>query len=218
MRDSSLANDPVYDVLRVKSHPLSALFKARSVALIGASDRSGIVGLSIWSNLLKGGTEGGFAGTLYPVNPNRSSILGRATYRSVDIPEPVDLAVDRDVSSAPCCRRRSRNAPKAGIPMPCHSAAGFKEAGSAGQALEKEVLAEIEGRMRIIGPNCLGVMSPRLGLNATFAAGHRPARHRRLHQPERRPVHGHPRLEPQGQSASARSSRSARCSTSAGAT
>ena len=71
--------------------------------------------------------------------------------------------------------------------------AGFKETGPEGVELERQILEHARrGNMRIIGPNCLGVMSPMTGLNATFASDHRAARQCRLHQPERRVVHRHP--------------------------
>ena len=162
----SSATDPVFDFLRLQNQPLSALFQARSVALIGASDRPQSVGLSLWRNL----TEGGFKGPLFAVNPNRSTLLGKPTYKSIlDLSNQVDLAVI--ATPATTVSEEILKCVKAGIPAAIVISAGFKEAGARGEKLEKEVIASLQDRIRIIGPNCLGMMNPLIGLNATFAQG-----------------------------------------------
>ena len=163
LRETPLA----HDVFRQESHPLTPFFRPRTVAVIGATEAPGSVGRTLLRNLL--GTP--FGGTVYPVNPKRDSVLGVQAYRSVaDIPAAVDLAVVATPAVAvpaiigQCADR--------GIPAAIVISAGFRETGLAGAALERQVLAEARrGRMRLVGPNCLGVMRPTSGLNATFAAG-----------------------------------------------
>ena len=144
---------------------LDTIFKPRSVAMIGATERAGSVGRTILWNLI----SNPFGGTVYPVNPKHSSILGIKAYPSVAaIDDEIDLAVI--VIPAPnvpeavrgMCRRRGTRCDLI--------SAGFKERGPKGVELERRIL-EIARRsgMRIVGPNCLGVMSPITGLNATFA-------------------------------------------------
>ncbi|MFQ5421949.1 MAG: acetate--CoA ligase family protein, partial [Anaerolineae bacterium] len=124
------------------------------------------VGRTIVWNLL----SNSFGGVIFPVNPKRASILGIKAYPDVQsIPDQVDLAVI--VTPAPTVPGLIRDCVEVGVKGAIIISAGFKETGPAGQALEDEVMAEArKGDMRIIGPNCLGVMSPISGLNATFAA------------------------------------------------
>jgi acetyltransferase len=159
----SLAND----VFRRGSHPLDPFFKPRSIALIGATEAPGSVGRTLLQNL----TATSFGGALYPVNPRRPSVLGLRAYPTVaDLPAPVDLAVV--VTPAATVPAIIGQCADAGVPAALVISAGFRETGAAGMALERQVLAEARrGHMRVVGPNCLGVMSPPSGLNATFAAG-----------------------------------------------
>ena len=160
----SNADDPIYDFLRVKAHPLSTLFDAKSIVLIGASDRPGSVGQSIWNNL------GGFSGELFAVNPNRATILGRPALKSVlDLPHAVDLAIFATPAST--IPDEIRKCVQMGIPSGIIISAGFKEAGEKGLKLEQDIIAAMQNRMRVVGPNCLGIMNPKTGLNATFAQG-----------------------------------------------
>lgn len=156
-----------HDVFRRETHPLDPFFKPRSVALIGATEAPGSVGRTLLHNLL----ATPFGGTIYPVNPKRESVLGIKAYRSLqEIADPVDLAVI--VTPAATVPSIVGACADRGVANAIIISAGFRESGSAGAALEARVLAEARrGRMRIIGPNCLGVMSPLSGLNATFAAG-----------------------------------------------
>src|SRR4029079_3739210 len=107
----------------------------------------------------------------FPVNPRRSAVLGIKSYPSLAaIPERVDLAVV--VTPAASVPGIMRECVAARVRAAIVISAGLKETRPAGIELEQQVLAEVRrGGMRLIGPNCLGVMSPRTGLNATFAAG-----------------------------------------------
>ena len=149
-----------------RSQPLDAFFAPKSVAVIGATENAGTVGRTIVKNLV----ASPFGGTVYPVNPKRPSVLGIKAYKSMaEIPEQVDLAVVvTPAGSVPgIIRECAEEGTKAAIVI----SAGFKEIGPVGMELERQVLEEARrGNMRIIGPNCLGVMSPLSGLNATFAA------------------------------------------------
>ncbi len=145
--------------------PLDALFSPKRVAVIGASDRAGSVGRTVLWNLI----SNPFGGTVFPVNPRRSSVLGIKAYPSIkDVPEVVDLAVV--VTPAPTVPGVIRDCVEAGVKGAIIISAGFKEIGEEGVRLEQEILQIARaGGMRIIGPNCLGVMRPTTGLNATFA-------------------------------------------------
>ncbi|CAA9451086.1 MAG: Acetyl-CoA synthetase (ADP-forming) alpha and beta chains, putative [uncultured Rubrobacteraceae bacterium] len=159
--------DPAHDVLGYERQPLDSIFSPETVALIGATDKVGSVGRTVMRNLI--GSP--FGGTVYPVNPNRSNVLGIKAYSSIsEIPEQIDLAVI--VSPAPTVPDIMRECAEAGVRGAIVISAGFKEAGEEGEELERQVLEEARrGRMRVVGPNCLGVMSPVSGLNATFAGG-----------------------------------------------
>ena len=112
-----------------------------------------------------------FGGTVYPVNPKRESVLGIKAYRSVaDIPGAVDLAVV--ATPAATVPKVIGDCADRGVPAVVIISAGFHECGPAGAELEQQIRVQaVRGQMRIVGPNCLGVMSPLTGLNATFAAG-----------------------------------------------
>jgi acetyltransferase len=163
---ADIRSSTAHDVLGYDQNPLDVMFKPKSVAVIGATEREGSVGRTIIWNLM----TNSFGGTIFPVNPKRSSILGIKAYSSVgDIPEKVDLAVI--VTPAQTVPDNVRECVAAGVKGAIIISAGFKEIGPEGVALEQEILAEARrGNMRIIGPNCLGVMNPIGGLNATFAS------------------------------------------------
>lgn len=159
--------DPAHDVLRYEKRPLDAIFEPRNVAVVGATEKTGSVGRTILWNLI----SNPFGGTVFPVNPNRPSILGIKAYSALNaIPAQIDLAVV--VTPAPTIPGVIRDCVQAGVRGAIVISAGFRETGKKGEQLEAEILKEArQGKMRIIGPNCLGVMSPVTGLNATFAAG-----------------------------------------------
>jgi acetyltransferase len=157
--------DPSHDVLGYERRPLDAIFDPDTVAVVGASDRPGSVGRTIMWNLI----SNPFGGTVYPVNARRQNVLGIKAYPSVsEVPELVDLAVI--ASPAPTVPGIIRECVECGVRGAIIISAGFRETGAEGAELERQVLEEARrGRMRIIGPNCLGVMNPTTGLNATFA-------------------------------------------------
>jgi acetyltransferase len=146
--------------------PLDAIFAPRNVAVIGATDKVNSVGRTILWNLI--GSP--FGGAVFPINPKRPSVLGIKAYPTIAaVPDAVDLAVI--VTPAPTVPGIVRECVDAGAKGAIVISAGFKETGEAGDALEQQILAEARrGPMRIIGPNCLGVMSPVTGINATFAS------------------------------------------------
>jgi acetyltransferase len=160
---TSVMNDPA--IVSDKRSPLESFFAPKSVAVIGATDREGTVGRSVLVNL----SAGGFPGKIYPVNPKRKEILGHPTFASVgEIPEPVDLAVV--ITPAPTVPGVVGECVDAGVRATIVISAGFKERGAEGAALEAKIQEQLRrSPMRLIGPNCLGVMNPILGLNATFA-------------------------------------------------
>jgi acetyltransferase len=156
--------DPSSDVYRSESHPLDPLFAPRSVAVVGATERVGSVGRSVLWNLL----SNPFGGTVFPVNSKRPNVLGIKAYPKVsDLPDKVDLVVvTTPADTVPGVLAESV---AAGIPAGIVISAGFKEHGDHGKDLEAQITKIIRGKMRLIGPNCLGVMNPVRGLNATFA-------------------------------------------------
>lgn len=146
---------------------LSALFRPECVAVVGASDRAGTVGHSVYANL-KGAH---FAGRLIPVNQQHSVVQGDHGWRSLREGDVVpDLVVVCTPAAtvpeiARCCGER-------GVPGMIVISAGFRETGEAGRQLEmdlRSVLREYP-RLRLIGPNCLGVLAPHSRLNASFSA------------------------------------------------
>jgi acetyltransferase len=146
---------------------LEYFFAPKTVAVIGATETPLSVGRTVIWNLI----SNQFGGTVFPVNPHRQSVLGVTAYKSVaTVPAPVDLAVV--VTPAATVPGVIRECVDAGVKGAIIISAGFKEFGVSGVELEQQVLTEARrGSIRIIGPNCLGVMSPISGLNATFARG-----------------------------------------------
>src|SRR5512143_29445 len=157
--------DPAHDVLHYGRQALDSIFAPKSVAVIGATETIGSVGRTIVWNLI----SSSFGGTIYPVNPKRSSILGIKAYPTLSaVPEVVDLIVV--VTPAPSIPGIIKDAVDLGVKSAIIISAGFKEVGPEGAELERQILEHARrGNMRIVGPNCLGVMSPTSGLNATFA-------------------------------------------------
>jgi len=139
------------------------MLNPQSVALIGATDREGSIGRAVLTNLLKSTDR-----PIYLINPNRQTALDLPCLPHIgDAPSPVSLAVIvTPAGSVPRLVEECGKAVVAGIII---LSAGFGEAGTEGKRLEEEIV-EIRKRygMRIIGPNCLGVMIPHIGLNATF--------------------------------------------------
>jgi acetyltransferase len=144
---------------------LERMFAPRSVAVIGATDRDGSVGRTLLLNLF----NASFKGKIYPVNPKRDQILGLQCYGSVGaISDKIDLAVI--VTPAPSVPAIIGECVGEGVASAVVISAGFKERGAEGIRLEQQIREQLQrSRMRIIGPNCLGIMNPVTALNATFA-------------------------------------------------
>jgi acetyltransferase len=157
--------DPSLDIWKARSHPLAPIFLPRSVAVVGATEREGSVGRTVLWNLI----SHPFGGTVYPVNPKRHQVLGiRAYERLSALPEPVDLAIIAiPAAGVPAV---IQECVEAGVKGAIVLSAGFKEIGPEGLALEKTIQQAARGKLRLIGPNCLGIQNPHTGLNATFAA------------------------------------------------
>jgi acetyltransferase len=143
--------------------PLQPFFAPHSIALIGATERAGSVGRALMENLIA------FAGELYPINAKHDQVLGYRTWPSLSaIGLPVDLAVI--ATPAVTMPEIIRECATCGVRAAIIISAGFKETGAAGVELEQRVLEEARrSGVRLIGPNCLGLMAPHTGLNATFA-------------------------------------------------
>lgn len=168
--DTTVVIDPAHDLVGVRESPLAPIFTPRSVAVIGASDRPGSVGFTVVTNLV----ASPFGGPVWPVNPKRPSVLGLPAYPSIaKLPGVPDLIVV--TTPAATVPGIIREAVEAGVPAAIVISAGFKEVGEPGRELERQIAATIRGRMRLIGPNCLGVMNPVGGVNANFAKAMVPA-------------------------------------------
>ena len=142
---------------------LQPLFHPRSVAVIGATDREGSVGRAVFENLAS------FAGEVHAINPTHTTVLGRPCHASLTaLGKPVDLAVI--VTPAATVPAVIAEAAALGVRGAVIISAGFKEAGAEGTALEEQILAVARpAGLRIVGPNCVGIMTPGTELNATFA-------------------------------------------------
>ena len=164
-KPGGLVTHPAHDVLRSEQRPLDSLFAPQSVAVIGATEKAGSVGRSILRNLI----TSPFGGTVFPIHPGRPSVLGIKAYPSVaQVPEAVELAVI--ATPAPTVPGIVKECVDAGVRAAIIISAGFREIGPEGLELEQRVLAEARrGRLRLIGPNCFGVMMPLSGMNATFS-------------------------------------------------
>ncbi|WP_166821207.1 bifunctional acetate--CoA ligase family protein/GNAT family N-acetyltransferase [Thalassoroseus pseudoceratinae] len=155
-------------------HNLNSIFRPKRVAVIGASMKAGSVGRTVLENLLSGGlvdNEGEPASQLvYPVNPKYDEIFGIPAFADMsELPEPADLAiVCTPAATVPDVVRQCGAMGTMGVIV---ISAGFREIGSTGRRLEedlKKAVSEYPG-MRMIGPNCLGIISPKRNLNASFA-------------------------------------------------
>jgi acyl-CoA synthetase (NDP forming) len=145
---------------------LDAIFKPQSVAVIGASTRKGTIGRETLHNIL--GAE--FNGKVFPVNPSSSVIQSIKSYSTVlDVPDMVDLAIV--IVPAPFVKEVVEQCGQKGVKGLIVISSGFSEVGHEGRAQELEVLGVCRKYgMRMIGPNCFGVVNtdPKINLNATF--------------------------------------------------
>ena len=148
-----------------EKHYLTPLFDPRAVGIIGASEREGSLGGMVLRNMIKAG----FKGKLFPINPKYENVQGLTCYKSVeDVPQRLDLAV---------ITTRARGIPsiidscgRAGVKAVIVLSSGFSETGSRGALLERTLIETARRHgVRLLGPNCMGVIRPQIGLNATFA-------------------------------------------------
>ncbi len=145
------------------ARPLSidALFGPRTIAVIGASEKPG-PGRTAMLNL----TDGSFRGDVFAVNPKHEVLFGRPAFRTVsDVPKDVDLALI--ATPAATLPALISECVEAGVKVAVVLAGGFRETGAEGARLEAEILKRAAGRMRVLGPNCAGILVPSAGLNAT---------------------------------------------------
>lgn len=153
-------------------NPLNAVFSPQSVAVVGASTTPGKVGHDIFVNIL----QGDYRGTLYPVNPRARYVRSVRAYPSIlELPEPVDLAII--VLPPKAALSAVEEAAEKGIKGIIIVSAGFREVGGDGRKIEDEIVAKCrQAGIRMIGPNCLGVINPNpdVRLNASFST-HMPA-------------------------------------------
>ncbi|MGA9497968.1 MAG: bifunctional acetate--CoA ligase family protein/GNAT family N-acetyltransferase [Terriglobales bacterium] len=148
----------------LQSYGLDAMFTPASVAVIGATGRPGTVGRSVLENLL----SGKFQGKVYAVNAKHPEEMGLKTYASIrDIPGTIDLAII--ATPAATVPPLVGECVDAGAKSAIVLSAGFRERGAEGARLEQQIQEQLcRGTMRLIGPNCMGLMNTALGLNATF--------------------------------------------------
>lgn len=148
---------------------LNDFFEPESTAVIGASANPEKLGYAVVKNLIDGGYSK--IGEVYPINLNEPEILGLKAYPSVqDVPGPIDLAVI--VIPYPYVPAALRECGQKGIPAVIVITAGFREAGKEGLERERELIEiAAEEELRLIGPNCLGVIDTFTPLNASFSAG-----------------------------------------------
>ncbi len=147
---------------------LDSIFRPKRIALIGVSNNPDSVGGITLRNLV----GGGFNGVVYPVNPKREAVFGIPCYPDVkSLPKVPDLAVI--MTAAKFVPQLVKDCGEAGINGLIIMSAGFKESGEEGKALENQVKAEKAKfpDMRVIGPNCLGILVPGLNMNVSFADG-----------------------------------------------
>ena len=159
--------------MTVTMKKLQAFFQPKSIAVIGASTSPTKLGYAVVKNLV----ECGFTppGMVYPINPNAQEILGCKVYPSVmDVPELIDLAII--VIPYAMVPEALRTCGEKGIPAVVVISAGFREAGAEGLERELELIQIAhQYNLRLIGPNCLGVIDTFTPLNASFAAGTPPS-------------------------------------------
>lgn len=150
-----------------EQHYLTPLFEPKSVAIVGASEREGSVGAVLIRNML----DAGYTGKLFAINPKHEEIFGLRAYKTVEeVPQRLDLAVI--ATPAATVPAIIESCGRAGVKAAVVISAGFSETGRNGAALERAVIDNARRhKVRLIGPNCLGIMRPGLGLNATFAVG-----------------------------------------------
>ena len=149
----------------MKKHYLQKIFEPQSVAVVGASERERSVGAQVLRNL----RENGFNGEIYPVNPKHKQVQGLKAYAAIsDIDHPIDLVVIAIPAAA--IPGVMHECGEHGVGAAVVLSAGFAEIGRRGQFLQNEIVDIARTHdIPLVGPNCLGVIRPRVGLNVTFA-------------------------------------------------
>ncbi len=151
--------------MSVSRSSLEPFFRPQSVAVFGASASPGSVGNILMRNLL----ENPFGGVVYPINPKRRSVQGVFCYPNLAaVPEKVELAVI--ATPAASVPKLVGDCVERGVSNAIIISAGFAELGTEGRKLEAEIRSVARGKIRIVGPNCLGIIHPPSNLNASFAA------------------------------------------------
>ena len=142
---------------------MNKLFNPETIALIGASEREGSVGRAIMNNLLSSKKI-----KVFPINPKKEKILGVKCYPNIaKIPEKIDLSII--ATPAKTVPKIVEECGKAGVHGIIIVSAGFKEIGEEGKKLEEQIKTSRQKYgMRIMGPNCIGIIRPNIGLNASF--------------------------------------------------
>jgi acetyltransferase len=163
--DSARRTSPQTADQELKRPTFECMFTPRSVAVIGATERKGSVGRTLLTNL----RTAHLRGRTFAVNPKHKRIMGQPCYPSIaSLPKAVDLAMI--VTPAPTVPAIVGECVDAGVRAAIVISAGFKERGPEGLELERQIQRELRrGSMRLVGPNCLGMMNPWVGINATFA-------------------------------------------------
>jgi acetate---CoA ligase (ADP-forming) len=143
---------------------LNQVFEPKSIVVIGASDKVGSVGYTIFQNLIRSSLK------IFPVNPKHETVGGHKSYKSVlEIPEPVDLAIV--IVPAKFCNLILSEIAQTRCKSVILISAGFKEVGEEGSELENQIKEICQlNIISLVGPNCLGVINPNLGLNMSFSA------------------------------------------------
>lgn len=146
------------------SAAIAAIFEPQRVAVVGASDKPGKLGTVFMQNL------DGFRGSVVPINPREPEVFGRRAYPGLrEVPDPIDLAVV--VVPAASVPAVLADAADAGVRTAIVISGGFAEVGADGRELQDAALRATGGRVRLVGPNCFGVLNCHLGLNASMAVG-----------------------------------------------
>ncbi|MGD9948057.1 MAG: acetate--CoA ligase family protein, partial [Desulfobulbus sp.] len=146
---------------------MEQFFNPKSIAVIGANDKPNAIGSALMDNII----QGGFTGTVIPINPNHETVRGLKAYGSITEVDPApELAIiATPIATAPDIVRQCVRAGTQGVII---IAAGGKELGEEGALIEEQIEGAAEGSgMRIIGPNCMGAIHPATHVNATFAGG-----------------------------------------------
>jgi acetyltransferase len=164
--DSTASIESSANLTTLRARPIDVFFSPQTVAVIGATETPGSVGRNVIANLV----SSPFGGMVFPVNAKRLSVLGIKAYPNLaSVPNHVDLAIV--ITPAPTVPEVIAECAAAGVSGAIIISAGFRETGAAGVELEQRVLDQARrGNVRLLGPNCLGIMRPHSGLNAALAS------------------------------------------------